>query len=329
MDEKSQARILVTVEHQNGKMHSATYDALGLADVLRQTVGADLNVAVIEENDSEVALKIADILDCTIISVRVPGLKDEYNGDAYKSAFSEIATEVCPDWICIPGTCNGLDFGPGLAVRLGAACISSVERLSIAGDGRPSFVRGMFNGKIDAELISNSRTTVLLVQPGAFKFTTAPCGRGCVERRIINCENMKSRFVGVSSRVIADSDLSKASVVVSGGRGIKAQENVELLQRFAAFFSRSSVAGSRPICEMGWLPYQHQVGQTGSIIAPDIYVACGISGSQQHLAGIKGSKFTIAINTDPEAPIFRDADIGIVEDCEQFLLELLDQIENA
>ncbi len=168
--------------------------------------------------------------------------------------------------------------------------------------------------------------TMLTVQPGAFK----PPLEGVqnlrqIEVRTIDWTSTHTRSLGFKITQIADSALGEASVIVSVGRGAGRRETLELVRQVASLFSRPAVAASKPLCDLGWLPYQRQVGQTGTTVTPDLYFACGISGAQQHIAGMKGSKFVVAVNTDPNAAIFNEADIAIVEDLEGFLSDLIDE----
>jgi electron transfer flavoprotein alpha subunit len=239
-----------------------------------------------------------------------------------------ILSELKPGWICVPGSTQGLDFGPGLAVKLGAACISTVERV-LERDGHPVFVRPVFSGKIVAEVSAQS-PGVLIVQPGSFmEHSHSGDAKGSLKIRTIDWKATRSRVLDCRADEPVDAALNEASVIVAAGRGIGKKENLELIERVAALFAKAAIAGSRPLCDLGWLPYRQQVGQTGATVAPDLYIACGISGAQQHLIGMRGTRCIVAINTDPEAAIFRHADIGIVEDAQTFLAELIQQAEES
>ncbi len=183
-----------------------------------------------------------------------------------------------------------------------------------------------FNGKIVAELASSTNPTILIVQPGAFK-PALEGGQdlGRIEVKKVDWKSTHTRSLGFKLTEIADSALGEASVIVSAGRGASRRETLKLVRQVAALFSRPAVAASKPLCDLGWFPCQLQVGQTGATVTPDLYFACGISGAQQHIAGMKGSKFVVAVNTDPNAAIFNEADIAIVEDLEEFLLDLMEE----
>ena len=170
---------------------------------------------------------------------------------------------------------------------------------------------------------------MIIVQPGAFRRAATNLGQeGSLDLRHTEWNPTHTRSLGFKKARDADAGLCDASVIVSAGRGIGRRENHELVRKVAALFSRSATAGSRPLCDLGWLPYSAQVGQTGATVAPELYFACGISGAQQHVAGIKGAKFVVVVNTDPNAAFFNECDVGIIEDLEQFLSGFLEELDN-
>jgi electron transfer flavoprotein alpha subunit len=315
--------IVVIVEHYRGTVSPATYEAIACAREIMGLLPSQVVVISVGQDAEERATDVCAATGARQLALHVPGL-DGYNGDAYRTILARVLTELDPAWVCVPGTAQGLDFAPGLTVRLGGDCISGVQRV---GQERSTLVcaRTLFNGKIVAEMTASTRPTVLLVRPGAFKAVVRlPQDHGSVAVRTVQWRAAGTRALGVKSVEAADPALGEASVIVSAGRGVVRRENLELVRRVASLFSRSAVAGSRPLCDLGWLPYTSQVGQTGATVSPDMYFACGISGAQQHLAGMRGSKLTVAVNTDPHAAIFNEADLGIVEDVEGFLSDLLE-----
>lgn len=315
--------IVVVAEHTQGRLTPVTYEAMACALEIQRIQPARIVTVVVGEDAVEVAQEAIDACDQSVLAVKVPGL-DSYNGEAYRWTLSHALRGLGASWICVPGTTQGFDFGPGLAVRLGASCLSNIEQV-FEQDGQPIFVRNLFNGKISAEL-SAAAPTLLIVQPGSFRWERHDIkGRSYVEVITVEWAPTHTRLLGFKSLYPVDSALRDALVIVSAGRGIERRENLELIHRVASLFPRSAVAGSRPLCDNQWLPYRLQVGQTGATVAPDLYMACGISGAQQHLAGMRGSKFIVAVNTDPEAAIFHEADVGVVEDLEVFLADLLEE----
>ncbi|MGD9819183.1 MAG: electron transfer flavoprotein subunit alpha/FixB family protein [Desulfomonilaceae bacterium] len=304
-------------EHDDGKIVPATLEALGFATELASLTSCKIVSVVIGEDALDIATYLNQLSGLPSLAVNVAGLK-EYNSEAYKAAARHAIELLGPDYVCVAGTTQGFDFAPGLAARSGMACISNVEGILERND-EPVFVRSVFNGKILAELRLDGQG-LIIVQPGRFRFEKSDSSCESWVRQVsFDYEPVKTRVLSNEISEAADSSLSDASVIIAAGRGLRHKENLELIKKVAQLFSSSAVAGSRPLCDNGWLPFRLQVGQTGATVAPELYMACGISGSQQHLAGMRGSKLVVAINVDSHAPIFLEADIGIVEDLEEFL----------
>lgn len=315
--------ILVIAEHFDGELRPVTHELLTCARDIQRLQSADIIVAVLGDAISDIAREIANSTGLNIVAIQVP-IPGYYSGDEYKSIIEELVDEFQAAYVCIAATTQGSDFAPGLAVRLRASCVTGVERVLLS-EGTVCFARSLYNGKIVAEVSPRAATTVITVQPGSFKpFTVENPEPGAIDWRTAEYMPTRSRSLGVRSERGSDSALSEASVIVSAGRGIGSQDNLDLVKRLASMFPRAAVAGSRPVCDAGWLEYKQQVGLTGASVSPDLYIACGISGAQQHLSGMRSSKFIVAINTDPEAAIFNLADICIVEDLEGFLPALID-----
>ncbi len=314
-------RIAVIVEHESGRIAPATFEALQCAIEIRRITSSEIICLTVGEKVDELCADVSELSGMPAMGVVIPELHT-YNGEAFLRAIIFAAGIVDAGWVCVAGTTQGLDLGPGLAARLGIPCVSAVERV-YEKDSKPVFVKKLFNGKVTGEFCIGNHG-VVISQPGCFtweKISTPAC-RG-VDKIRFEPGPLRTRVLGTSLAEPADSGLAEAAVIISAGRGIKRRENLELVSKVAGLFPNSSIAGSRPLCDDGWLPYRLQVGQTGALVAPELYVACGISGAQQHLVGMRGSKFVVAINSDPLAPIFNQADIGIVEDAESFLTDFL------
>ena len=211
-------------------------------------------------------------------------------------------------------------------MRLKAACITGVSAVSVQED-MICFSRDVYGGKINADMLSNTETTVLTVQPGSYG--PAPdkgLPEGNVYLKSMAVSPQTSTTLSTTPFQTSDLDLSAARVIVSAGRGIGEEENLELNRNLASVMPQSVVCGSRPVIDLGWLAYDRQIGVTGATVTPDLYLACGISGAAQHVSGMKGSGFIVAINTDPMAAIFNLSDICIVEDLTTFIPVLLEAI---
>jgi electron transfer flavoprotein alpha subunit len=186
----------------------------------------------------------------------------------------------------------------------------------------------MFGGKVVADFVSQAEITIVTVQPGSFK-AGEPDGieAGSIESRTVSFSPHRSRTRGTKCADIGHSGLEEAEAIVAAGRGIGNEESVHLIERLASLLPRSAIAGSRPVCDAGWLEYKQQVGMTGATVSPNLYIACGISGSVQHLCGMRGAEFIVAINKDPNAAIFNESDVCVVEDLATFLPTLIDRLE--
>jgi len=234
-------------------------------------------------------------------------------------------------------TTQGMDLAPGLAVRLNAACVTGVESVERDGD-RVCFSRSMLGGKVSAQVSLSAETAVVTVQPGAFQScepvdcrvstAIADADEDRVEFRKMEYSPRRSRSLGVREGQPKDSALSEARVIVAAGRGVGSQENLQLVRQLSEIFPSAAFAASRPLCDLGWVEYPRQVGLTGAVVAPELYVACGISGALQHVVGMRGSGFVVAINSDPNAAMFADADVCVVEDLSMFIPILVEAWRN-
>lgn len=319
--------IIVIAEHFQGKVRPVTHELVRLAETIRRIKPAEIIVIVLGERIGDGAHQIAHTTGKNVIAVRDSVFR-YYNGELYKRALQDLLGELQPAYVCIANSSQGSDFAPGLAIRLQAACITGIERVTTR-DGQIVFSRAVYGGKITCAVRSLTETTVLTLQPGFFSSKTTPSTTpGKVDIREIRVSPQKSRTIGIKSVPAGDLDLTQAGVIVSAGRGIGEEENLSLIRRLAEFFPNSAVCGSRPVIDMGWIPYNRQVGVTGATVAPELYIACGISGAAQHVAGMKGSGFIVSINTDPMAAIFNTSDVCIVEDLKTFIPILVSVLEN-
>jgi electron transfer flavoprotein alpha subunit len=319
--------IVVVAEYFQGKICPATYELVHLAETIKRIKPAEIRVIILGERIEATAQQIAHITGKNVIAVSDSAFR-YYNGELYKRALQDLLGELQPAYVCIANSSQGSDFAPGLAVRLRAACITGVEGVEIRDNGI-IFSRVVFGGKITSTVRSLTETTVLTLQPGFFPSKTTPGTiPGQVDTREISVSSPKSRTISIKSASAGDLDLSQADVIVSAGRGIDEQENLSLIRRLAEFFPNSAVCGSRPVIDMGWMPYNRQVGVTGATVSPELYIACGISGATQHVVGMKGSGFIVSINTDPMAAIFNTSDVCIVEDLKTFIPILVGVLEN-
>jgi len=233
--------------------------------------------------------------------------------------------------VLVPHNHFGIDLGPGLSIKLNAAFVSDVLGIDGIEGSFLKVVRQEFGGQVSAHVRCDvSSGVVINLRPGAFKpIECAPAGGAVVDKSgEVGALVAGRRYAGTIVSESGDVDISKQAVLVSIGRGIQEQDNVAMAQELAEAMG-AAVSCSRPVVDAKWLPKSRQVGSSGQTVKPKVYLACGISGSFQHLAGIKGSPFIVAINKNPNAPIFQVADVGIVADILEFLPELTNRIREV
>jgi electron transfer flavoprotein alpha subunit len=303
-------------------------DLLGMAVQLREYTGFSIACLFLTSGDETAARETAlrHGIDC--VSITSPALS-VYTAEGYTTAIAHYCRMNPCAFICAPHTSRGCDFAPALAVRLNAACVTQVHAFSVR-DNAALFSRASAHGKVETDNSVSEGTAVVTVMKGAFHgrahggLENPPVSAHAVEVTLTHTLSSFPRRAATP-----DPGIDRAEVIVSAGRGVSTPERMELVRNLAKSFSRSAVAGSRIACDMGLVPYAAQVGMTGRTVAPKLYIACGISGSLQHVAGMKNSKTIVAINRDPDAPIFKIADAGIVEDLERFLPALIAELKKS
>jgi len=250
-----------------------------------------------------------------------------YTPDAYTDAMERVVRNVDPQFVIMPHTYLVRDYAPKLAARFQKSLISDCVRARM-NDGGVTFTRRIFQGKIDADVVSDGAAPVFATfQSGAYRGDQAKRGSGAsIETMEVEVGDVRMTPEAPFQEVKAAVDLSKADVIVAIGRGIKSKDNIGLAEKLAEALG-ADIAASRPICDAEWLPIDRQIGSSGQTVAPKLYVALGISGAIQHLVGMKNSGTIVAINKDPEAPIFDIADYGIVGDLFEAVPVLTEEIK--
>jgi electron transfer flavoprotein alpha subunit len=306
-------------------------ELIAFAKSLRRNAAEPIRVFLPGRGIGAAAAELARLPGVAVTGVEGESLAS-YSAEAWIEALAPLLAARKPRFICVSHNANGADFAPGLAVRLGAACITAVEAFRIEAEG-PVFSRSILKGKLQMEIVPEAETAVVTLLPGAFRRGDAPstlkeeasevhgdrAGPPAPEMISVPDIPLKTRPLGLLPTPDEAADLAAAEVIVSAGRGIGGEENIELLRRLASLFSRAAVGASRAVCDAGWLPCRYQIGQTGKTVSPRLYIACGISGALQHLAGMRGSQCIVAVNRDPQAAIFRAADVAVVEEILSFL----------
>ncbi len=297
--------ILVIAEQRDGKLNRATLETIAAA----QRAGGPIKVAVPGSGVDAAAKDVAQADVAEVIAVDDGALKD-YTGDGWVLALQQVIAAEKPDRVFLPHTYQTRDFAPALAARLQLPLVTDCIGIK---DG--AYVRPMFQGKLQAD-VAVGGSHLATFQIGAFRADSMKTGGGAAVRKAslaIDASKIRQKPEAPFKEAKQAVDLSQAERIVAVGRGIKAQEHIQLAEKLAKAMG-AELAASRPICDAGWLPMDRQIGSSGQTVAPKLYVALGISGAIQHLVGMKGARTIVAINKDPEAPIFEIADYGIAGD---------------
>ena len=319
--------ILLLIEHDNDNIKPISYELVAAARELQNDTSATIRALVPGADAEGVAHRFARDTGIDTIVLENPYL-ETHHAEVATAVLNEFLSEASFRFLMAGHTSQMLDILPALAVERKADCVTAVERISINAEGQPTFQRSICGGKLVTEIISGSDQTLLTIQPGGFQFKKQDKGnKPSGLRHAVSFEAVAIHHLETLPAQSDDSALREARVIVAAGRGIEDEANLEWIRKLSRLFTRSAVAGSRPLCDLGWLEYNQQVGITGATVSPDLYLACGISGTSQHIYGMKGSGFVVAINKDPRSAMFNHADICIVEDLTTFLPLLLEVYE--
>ena len=317
-------KVAIIAEAEQGRTHSAIMDLAALAERLAENGPVEVHWLVVGSNAADAGACLSGSTGYPAVALEIPR-EVRPRENCYPRSCIRFLEDMQPDVIALLHTSRSQDYAATLAVRLDAACVSGVQGL-VMQDGGPVFQRAVLGGKWMAGVQADDRPVVLTVLPGYFKFEGNGSQSAVVETQRPSLPVTRTRLIEIKESA-TEAALTQAATVVAAGRGIGSEDNLDLISRLAALFPKSAVAGSRIVCDAGWLPYHRQVGVTGATVAPELYLACGISGAFQHLAGMSGSRFVVAINSDPHAAIFNAADVGVVEDLNTFLPLLIEAIE--
>ena len=316
--------ILIVAEVQNGRIREASYE---LASFARKLSG-DVHSLVAGKDIGGLAEEFAK-KGGGIVHAADHELLANYNVETCAAAIRAAIEASGADLILISNTPSGWDVAPRVAAALDAGFVGDCFSIEAEGDG---FVchRRIFNGKLDARIRVAGGKVVATVQPGA----TAPFD-GSAEGSVssldvpLSADGLRARFVEIKQAETKGVDLTKADIIVSGGRGVGAPEKfTEVIQPLVDVLG-GAMGASRPVVDAGWLPHAYQVGSSGQVVQPKLDIAAGISGAIQHLVGMKTSNFIIAINKDPDAPIFEVADLGVVADLFEIVPALTEAVKAA
>lgn len=302
-------KTLVLAEVRDGQVRQVSFEAIAAA---KQIAGnGEVVAAVCSDAVRELAPVLGHYGADRVLTVEDDELK-YYTPDAYKQALSQLIEAEAPEAIVIGHTAMGKDLSAGLAARLNAALISDVTSIDSAED--LVFTRPIYSGKAFEKKTFKDDFTFITIRPNNIGSLEKDESRDVsIEAFDVAISDLRTTIKDIVKKTSSGVDLSEAKVIVSGGRGVKSEEGFEPLEELAGILG-GAVGASRGACDAQYCDYSLQIGQTGKVVTPDLYIACGISGAIQHLAGMSNSKIIVAINKDPEANIFNVADYGIVGD---------------
>ena len=310
--------VLVVSEHRRGELRDVSHEAITAGRQLADARGGDLHVAVVS-GDVE---RFADDLNREgVDAIHAVEGGEEFDHNVYQTAVSALIDRTDAGAVVAPNSVNGLDYAPAVAEERGVPLVT--DAIGIEYDDGLTVTREMYGSKVETTVDVDGDRFVLTVRGGEWSPATG-VGDAAVDTVAVDLPESGARVTGFEEVGGGDVDIADADVLVSVGRGIEEEENIELVEELADALG-ATLSASRPIVDSGWLPKNRQVGQSGKVVTPDVYVAVGISGAVQHVAGMKGSDTIIAINTDPNAPIFDIADYGIVGDLFDVVPELIDE----
>ncbi|MFP4633297.1 MAG: electron transfer flavoprotein subunit alpha/FixB family protein, partial [Halobacteriales archaeon] len=301
--------VLAVAEHRQGELRDVSLEVVTAGRELADSLGGDLHVAVIS-GDVDAYADELNVEGVDVVHTVDHG--DEFNHDVYTQAVEQLYADVGASALVLPNTVNGLDYAPAVASSLGVPLVTDVVDLDL--DGSLTAKREMYGGKVETSLDVDSEEFAVTVRPTEWEPASGD-GGASVEAFDADVDEsaVGSTVTGFEEAATGDVDLSESEFIVSIGRGIEEEDNLDLVEDLADVLG-ADLGASRPLVDNEWLPKNRQVGQSGKVVTPDVYLAIGISGAVQHVAGMKGADTIIAVNTDPSAPIFDIADYGVVGD---------------
>jgi electron transfer flavoprotein alpha subunit len=311
--------ILVITEQRDGAFRKVSFEAIGEARRLAESAGGEAVALVLGEGIGDLAAQCGAYGAARVLTADHAELK-EYNPEAYAAAVAAAVEKESPAVIIVGASSQGKDLAGRLAARLDAGVAMDCTAIRLEG-GNVVATRPIYGGKVLAEVALSGAPQIAALRPNAFK-AEETAAAGTVESLDADPGSPKAKFVEKQLET-GKVELTEADIVVTGGRGVGG-EDYKVIEALAEALG-GAVGASRSAVDEGWRPHADQVGQTGKVVSPNLYIACGVSGAIQHLAGMSGSRVVVAINKDPEAPIFGKADYGIVGD----LFEVVPAITEA
>jgi electron transfer flavoprotein alpha subunit len=317
--------IWAIAEYGDEGIKKSTWEALSAARLLSGHLGLKPAVVILGDGIQRFAEELSK--EVGLVYIIEHPLLSKYDSNAYVSSLYPLIKDKKPEIIFAPATFRGKDYLPMLSAKLDCGLISDCIGFEV--NDTILFKRVVYGGRLIAAIkFEESGLRIVSVRPRCFDYKKDGTSKGDILRVNPNLEQKDIR--AAIQEIIMETgkrpDLSEADIIVSGGRGIKGAENLKLLEELADLLG-GAVGASRPVVDEGWLPHSYEIGQTGRIVSPMLYIACGISGAPQHIMGMSNSKCIVAINKDPNAPIFKIADYGIVDDLFKVVPVMIEEIK--
>lgn len=303
--------VLVFAEQRDGVLKKVGFEMLGIGAELAAALGGRVEAALLGSGLDALPGTLAQYGAAKVYVADDPALA-VYSSEIYAQTLASCIAQIEPAIVLIGATAMGKDLGPRLAARLGVGIASDCTALEIE-DGRLIATRPIFAGKALARVAFKGDPQLATLRPNVLPAPEPDAGRTAAVEPIPAVGRARARVVDMVSAGEGEIDVAEAEIIVSGGRGVGGPEGFAPIVQLARTL-KAAVGASRAAVDAGWIEHSHQVGQTGKTVTPNLYVACGISGAIQHLAGMRTSKVIVAVNKDPEAPIFKIANYGIVGD---------------
>jgi electron transfer flavoprotein alpha subunit len=317
--------VLVFVESRAGAVKRPSLQALSEGRRVADAFGAKLRALLIGSQVEALASELAAHGPDSVLIAEHPSLS-HYQAEAYASVLAQAVRNTASEYAFLSATAMGRDLAARAAARLEAGLASDCTHAEVAG-GALRVKRPVYSGKAVATVRLAGSPSLATLRPNAFPLAAAP-RTPSIEKLSLDLpeSRIRARTTGIKASEAGEIDVAEAAIVVSGGRAMKGPENFALIRSLAEALG-GAMGASRAAVDAGWVGHQYQVGQTGKVVSPTLYIACGISGAIQHLAGMSTSKVIVAINKDAEAPIFKLADYGIVGDLYEILPKLTEEVQ--
>ena len=304
--------VWIVAEQRDGAFRKISFELASTARKLADVLGEEVCAVLCGSGIEGIAGQLGKYGVDKVFVADSPAL-EPYTTDAHAAAVAKIVKENDPSILLLGASTQGKDLSARLVGKLATGMATDCTNVKIA-DGKLLAIRPMYAGKCFGEVVFSTFPQMASLRPNVFPAVeNAKAGAVVKFDPALDAGQLKTKVLEVQKDTSGKADLTEANIIVSGGRGMKGPENYGIIEELAAVLG-ATVGASRAAVDAGWRPQSDQVGQTGKIVSPNLYIACGISGAIQHLAGMSSSKFIVAINKDAEAPIFTKADYGIVDD---------------